>query len=476
MTWNGPRSLLRLACSAALATATVALVLDRPISADQIPEGWSADNMKPIGYSDLDGRGGAFKMAIKHVSNRWYLYLGHLWHHGWTIADVTDPANPKVVTFIPWPNDNTWTIQMELHDNLMVTALQLAGFRMGDRNKPFDEGVLLWDISDPLNPKQLSHWKTGSTGTHRDGYPGGRYANLAANMPGYRGQILVFLDVSDPKNPKEAGRWWLPGQKEGETATGPVGSVHGPAYIEGNRAYVGYGPSVVSLDISDIAKPKLVGRLDFSPPFGGLVVHDVLKVPGKPLLYAHGEGTGGGDFLNGPSTCAAPLYLNGMVDITDETKPPFISQFPLPVPPKDAPYTDFCDKGGRFGPHNTNLEYHLSDVEKQGDLVYETYFNAGLRIVDIKNPRVPREVGWFIPPTPTRRMGPVPEGKLVTQTEDVLAMRAGTSTSPTSSGGCSCCATPERALRPPRPGRPADDRTNERRAAMTGSGMSQLNR
>ena len=53
--------------------------------------GWEASNMKPIGYSDLDGHGGSFKMAIKHVNDHWYLYLGHLWLHGWSIVDVTDP-------------------------------------------------------------------------------------------------------------------------------------------------------------------------------------------------------------------------------------------------------------------------------------------------------------------------------------------------------------------------------------------------
>ena len=65
--------------------------------------------------------------------------------------------------------------------------------------------MLLWDISDPLNPKQLSHWKTGATGTHRDGYPGGRYVNLAARLPGYEGEILVFLDVSDPAKSQGSG-------------------------------------------------------------------------------------------------------------------------------------------------------------------------------------------------------------------------------------------------------------------------------
>ena len=50
--------------------------------------------------------------------------------------------------------------------------------------------------------RQTSHWKTGSTGVHRIGYPGGKYANLAANMPGFKGQILVFLDVSDQTHRK----------------------------------------------------------------------------------------------------------------------------------------------------------------------------------------------------------------------------------------------------------------------------------
>jgi hypothetical protein len=41
----------------------------------------------------------------------------------------------------------------------------------------------------------------------------------------------------------------------------------------------------------------------------------------------------------------------------------------LPVPPKGAPYKNFCEKGGRFGPHNVNQEIHLPDVEKPGNLI-----------------------------------------------------------------------------------------------------------
>jgi hypothetical protein len=199
---------------AAAAASLLALGMVAPCAfADDIPKGWEASNLRPIGYSDVDGRAGNVKMAIKHVNDHWYLYLSHLWHHGWTIMDVTDPTNPKVVKFIPGP-PNGDTIQVDLHDNIMITALQnRAAYNSHDPNVPRDEGVIIWDISDPVNPKQLSRWETHGTGTHRDGYPGGKYVNLAAGMPGYNGQILVFLDISDPENPKEAGRWWCPAKK-----------------------------------------------------------------------------------------------------------------------------------------------------------------------------------------------------------------------------------------------------------------------
>ena len=85
----------------------------------------------------------------------------------------------------------------------------------------------------------------------------------------------MFLDISDPAHPKEAGRFWLPGQKEGEPAPPQPISFHGPAIIDGNKAYLGYGYSIVTLDITDIASPKMLGRLDVSPPFkgGGQSVH-----------------------------------------------------------------------------------------------------------------------------------------------------------------------------------------------------------
>jgi hypothetical protein len=172
-------SLRRILLRFALDLGVVALIAPYGY-ADQILAGWEASNMTPIGYSDLGGHE-AFKMAIKHVGDRWYLYLGHFVAHGWSIVDVTDPKNPQVVKFIPGP-ENTSAGQVDLHDNILITPLQDRAGYGGDPNKQVNEGLLIWDIHDPVNPKQMSWWKTGATGTHRDGYPGGKYVNMSAGI------------------------------------------------------------------------------------------------------------------------------------------------------------------------------------------------------------------------------------------------------------------------------------------------------
>jgi hypothetical protein len=333
--------------------------------------------------------------------------------------DVTDPAKPQVLKFVPGP-ENTWSIQMDLHDNIMITGLEQVSRRWGgDPSKPHDEGFLIWDIKDPVNPKKLGQWKTGGRGTHRNGYPGGRYVYAAAALPGYQDELLVIVDIHDPAKPVEVARWSAPGQHiaAGEKPEDGM-QVHGPPIVDGNRLYLDYGGAgMYILDISDIRKPTPIGHLDFTPPFdGGIPVHSILPIKSRNLVWVNSEAIA--------EDCKEGLGQASLVDISNEKQPRLLSIMPIPVPPAGAPYAEFCAKGARFGPHNINHLQHLPDVEKQGTLMYLTYFNAGLRVFDISNARLPKEVGYFIPPDPVKRYGPVPD-KLVEQTEDVLVDRRG---------------------------------------------------
>ena len=87
-------------------------------------------------------------MALVVQDDRWYLFVSHLWHSGWSLVDVTDPGAPQLQRFMPGPA-NTWTLQVTASANLLATSLERIhpGWG-GDPTLPHDEGIDLWDIED----------------------------------------------------------------------------------------------------------------------------------------------------------------------------------------------------------------------------------------------------------------------------------------------------------------------------------------
>ena len=55
---------------------------------------------------------------------------------------------------------------------------------------------------------------------------------------------------------------------------------------------------------------------------------------------------------------------------------------------------NFCSRGGRFGTHASNKSTAPIFYKK---VVFLSYFNAGVRAVDIRDPYHPKEIGYFIP-------------------------------------------------------------------------------
>jgi hypothetical protein len=384
-----------------------------------LPPGAFGKNVEVIGYSNENGHV-PFKLSIQQANGRWYLYTASLYDRGWSILDVTDPADPTVVNWVPGP-PNTFTVQVDIADGKMITALERSQFGGDtDHSKPWDDGVMIWSLADPVHPKLLGQWKTGGgLGTHRDGYYGGRYVHLAAGMRGYSGNIYVIVDISDPAHPVEVSRWALPELKlpdpNAQNTAFPHGAgLHGPPVPVGNLVYLPYGKKFVILDISDIKHPKELSEITFNPPFDlGLAVHTVLPFPNRKIVETNSEPFGGCS-TQGPSQVS-------LIDVADPTKPKILSFLPAPQTPPGAPYRDFCEKGGSFGSHNVNMLFHNPFVDHSDNILYLTYFSAGLRIFDISNAYQPREIGYFIPPDPTKpAQGAPPARKLVSTAADVL--------------------------------------------------------
>ncbi len=390
------------------------------LAGDPIPEGWLAHNVEPIGFLDYEDRY-AGKFTIKEQDGRWYLYTaiaktqpghGPILAPSLRIMDVTDPTNPFVIKDLVYDIDGNMSQVTAQGDLLMVgMSRELTQFDTQNAinfmsefqseevaaDKLKFEGVIFFDISDPVNPVELSHWETGAYGVHRNILHDG-YAYLSASAPGYRAQIFKILDVRDPKNPKEVGKWAQFGQRLGEVRQdGLIPSFHGPAIIspDGNTAVLGFTPDLVSLDISDKSNPTVIGRLQITPPFVNNVtqsVHSVIPYWDKGLIYVNGEPK--------IQMCGESISANIMVQNADPTKPYMMSTFPIPKVPDGYAWDNFCDRPGRFGPHNVNNEIHNQDVMQPNDLIHLAYFNAGVRVYDVNEPRLPEEVGWFLPGDP----------------------------------------------------------------------------
>jgi hypothetical protein len=384
--------------------------------AQQIPQGFFARNIETVGYHDLNGRP-AFKLAMQEVNGRWYLYVAHLWHRGWSVLDVTDPAAPEFRTFVAGP-ENSWTIQIQVAEGRMVTALERIAPGWGSTDgQPFAEGFFIFDVSEPTQPRRLGHFQTGSTGTHRNFYDGGNLVHAAAGAPGLTGKIYRIVDISDPGNPKEVGRFSLPEQAVGTSSGGLKFSSHGHAHVEGNRAYLSYGDGGgIILDVSEMAQPRMISQLAFRGITATQGIHTYLPLPRRKIALINDEAIR----ENGDEN----LNLAGIVDISDEKQPRMISLFPLPEAPSESGLKNFYEKGGRFGPHNHHHPNHQACLEDRDDIAYLTYFNAGLRVYDIRDPRQPKEMAFFVPGDPKARVGAKPS-KLVAQSEDVLVDRRG---------------------------------------------------
>jgi hypothetical protein len=330
-----------------------------------------------VGHSDLDGHGDG--MQVMPLGDA--LYVAHFGPSGkgTSILDISDRTAPKVVG--QWdapPGSHTHKVQVA--DGLLLINHEL--FRS---DGPAPVGMAIYDVSKPFDPRRLSFFDTGGRGVHRIVYEGGRHAYLSATPPGYTGRIWIIVDVSDPAQPKEVGRWWWPGMwtAGGEEPDWPADEdrlVH-HALVHDDRAYLGLWDSGMTIiDISDPARPATVSRLAWEE---GGHTHTCLPLPDRDLVVVTDEAVSDG--------CDGPRHMVRVVDVSDEEEPFVRSICPVPE-------GDFCERGLRFGAHC--LHENRPGSYRSQELMFVTYFNAGLRVYDVSDPDQPADIAHWIPECP----------------------------------------------------------------------------
>lgn len=383
----------------------------RTVAAEPLTEP-VAVNMKIIGHTPMGGRLDGQQLQFQTVGTHHYLYVGHPWSGGISVLDVTSPKDPAVAAFIPTPNVHTWHIKIQVADNILMAACEPAFFKPGTDGSQAWQGVRLFDVSDPTQPRELSHWASTNPngyGVHRSWWNGGQYAYLSnmIDAPGVqyhwrldRTRVMTILDVSDPESPKRVNDFWHPVQRgeDPPPLKDETFGVHFPL-VRDDRAYIAYSDGGFGIvDVSDPSEPTLISHRRTFPELTDGQTHSCVPLPGRDILVVSEEPMANFG-LEGPKNIR-------LWDISDESNPTELSTLPVPQPTDAEPYDNYYQKGERFGPHNLH-ENHQGTMEVS-DKVYNAYMNAGLRVFDVSNPTAPIEIASFLPPSPGTIMDPRP--------------------------------------------------------------------
>ncbi|MCZ8537289.1 hypothetical protein M9R32_08865 [Paenisporosarcina quisquiliarum] len=333
-----------------------------------------------------------------------YAYLGTHSANGGAggvrVFDMKDPSNPVEVSSFA-SIKGTWQEKVIVKsvntpdfkgDLAVVSVQQLDRF-----NHDTKGGFVLYDVTNPENPKKLGFWESPSParGTHElyltvqgnniyvltaDCYAD--YYSHGKNMD------VSFVDVSNPTNPETIyefdPREYIPEvndanydgynwtDEEGVKRTAFAHSVK--TDDNGTTAYLSYWDlGTIILDISDAKNPVYLGRTDFNNTVQG-AAHSMDLARGGTVLVETRE-------VFGPvrEGFESAYGYTMIYDIKDKTNPKLLSTFK----------TDFTEKipGGAT----------VHDPKVHGNTLYLSHYSGGVRAVDISNPSSPVETGAYIP-------------------------------------------------------------------------------
>jgi hypothetical protein len=383
--------------------------------------------MRLVGMNDLQARS-SYQPTIHKQGDRYIAYIGH---HGGTpeipkpinpmtgqaefngtsIVDVTAPARPKYLVHLPGQQGN-----FEAGGAQMTRVCDGKSLPKGDPNAVYllrtfgGAGHEIWNVADPAKPKLISTPSWNHKDTHKSFWECDTgIAFLVSGVEGWRTRRMTeVFDLSDPAQPVKIREFGLVGQEPGTSGAVPT-DLHGMISTgpKGNRVYFGYGTNKGGVvQIVDREKllngPKeptpenlrypIVTQIGLLPISGA---HTTMPLLGMPVQeFAKDKDGKIRDFImivneQILNECLEPRQMVYFMDVTVESRPMVVSNFNVP-----EASGNFCERGGRFGAHSSN-ESTAPIFHKK--VAFFTWFNAGVRAVDIRNPYAPKEIGYFIP-------------------------------------------------------------------------------
>jgi hypothetical protein len=340
---------------------------------------------------------------------------------GILLADINDPKDLKPLSFIPCDPPGARCTYLRVN---RLKKILMFGSDLLQPGSDAKTGWFFYDVSNPRKPVRKGFVPVAPGAKTHGMDADDRYLYGCGQYRGDLSQEAVqIIDYSDPSHPKQVATWHVPGQIAGEEPgpldrRGPDGKpqilmCHEIVYYN-DRLYIGYRDAGMKiLDVTDRTNPRLLATFDYVPPFhGGYLgaAHTVAPVvvePGKnPDLVVMTD-----------EIFDCPVGFGRILDISDLKNPEVIagtrpanvqmlSTFRAPHIDDAFDYArkDFvCPKGGGplafAGNMTIGNTTHLPWFDRRSpSLVYITWYDEGVRVMDISNPYVPTFLGYYLSP------------------------------------------------------------------------------
>ncbi len=331
---------------------------------------------------------------------------------GVRLIDITDPAAPTLLGAIAtgdaYPGTSTDNLWVGAVDNdwftgdLAVIAVRRCDNTESGRLERGFRGLVFYDVTDPASPKRIGRIAVGSKtqGVHEvdvavreDGsvLVAATVMQSLLHTDGARGDIRV-IDATNPRRPVGIADWDLRRDGPAEDVTAMLAArdeeefhAHGATFGGGGTELwvAHWDGGVVRLDVSEPSSPTVMTMTGFDPNTEGnahaiaiddersLVVRsDEDLFPNDSVRHIAGWG---GQTVYGINADAEleelSTFTTGTTELA-ETNPPL-------------------RRDGYYTAHEAVI------VDKTE---YVAWYSSGVRIVDLTDPMMPQEIGFFIPP------------------------------------------------------------------------------
>ena len=307
------------------------------------------------------------------------------------VLDMADPSKPVKTASLTTP------AMLSPHESLVLN--QKRGLLVAVAGNLFTApGIVdVYDVTgDCRHPVLLSSTPTGIAG-HESGFaPDGRTFYAAS----FVSETIVAIDLDDPRVPKVLGVY-------------DVGS-HGLSVSDdGTRIYVAAldlgdaGQSVLDSPVANVDAPAMlifdsseIQARTVNPqlrPVGALTWSTVstpqnaipISIKGHPYALEIDE-----------FGAQSQVGAGRIIDIADERRPFVVSNLRLAVNQKENFERIAVDPSAQGAVRTFGYSAHYCNVPTRVDppIVACSMVSSGLRVFDIRDPRNPREVAYFVPP------------------------------------------------------------------------------